>query len=65
MSKGYCWSSAEIEEAFNLFDKNGDGTISVTELHEAMKLAGHNVSEEMVKRLLKSHDLDGMTLIYG
>lgn len=62
MSKGYCWSSVEIKEAFSLFDKNGDGTISVKELHEAMKMAGHNTSEEMVESLLKSHDIDGMTL---
>ena len=61
MSERGCWSSLEIQEAFNLFDKNGDGTISVKELGEAMKLAGHSASEEMVAKLLKSHDIDGMT----
>lgn len=55
-------SYVEIQEAFNLFDKNGDGTISVKELRESMQLAGHNTAEEIVKELLKSHDKDGMFL---
>ncbi|XP_046844628.1 calmodulin-4-like [Xenia sp. Carnegie-2017] len=48
----------EVQEAFDLFDKNKDGTISVSELREAMKLAGHDVSEEVVKSLLSTHDKD-------
>ncbi|CAB4014340.1 calmodulin 1 [Paramuricea clavata] len=51
-------ASKEVQEAFDLFDKNRDGTISVKELREAMNQAGHDATEEMVKNMLKSHDKD-------
>ena len=51
--------SVEVQEAFNIFDKNLDGTISIKELREAMKQTGHDATEEMVKNMLKSHDKDG------
>ncbi|XP_028394760.1 calmodulin-beta-like [Dendronephthya gigantea] len=50
--------SKGVQDAFDLFDKNGDGTISVKELREAMQQAGHNAAEEMVEKMLKSHDKD-------
>jgi hypothetical protein len=63
-----CASPADIpdvQEAFNLFDKNGDGTISVKELREAMNAAGHDATEEMVRGLLNSHDKDGMATFFS
>ena len=55
----------QVQEAFSLFDKNGDGTISVNELREAMNMAGHNATEEFVKNLLDVHDKDGTLRILG
>ena len=55
----------DVQEAFNLFDKNGDGTISVKELREAMNAAGHDATEEMVRGLLNSHDKDGMATFFS
>ena len=33
------------------------------ELREAMNMAGHDATEEMVKDLLKCHDKDGMVAL--
>lgn len=49
----------EILEAFKLFDKNGDGQISVEELGEAMKQAGQELSEEDLKDMIKAVDRNG------
>jgi hypothetical protein len=48
-----------------LLAKIVDGTISVKELREAMKQAGHDATEEMVKNMLKSHDKDGMLAMHA
>ncbi|CAH3161278.1 unnamed protein product, partial [Porites lobata] len=49
----------EIAEAFKLFDKNGDGQISVEELGEAMKQAGQEVCEEDLQEMIKAVDRNG------
>ena len=37
---------AEIQESYKFFDKDNDGTISLEDLYEQLKLLGHNLSEE-------------------
>jgi len=49
----------EIEAAFKMFDKNGDGHISVEELGEAMKQAGQEMSEEELKDMIRAVDRNG------
>ena len=49
----------DITEAFNLFDKNGDGTISAKELGAVLKGLGITVEEAEVTDMLKNGDIDG------
>ncbi|XP_059086458.1 calmodulin-beta-like [Tigriopus californicus] len=49
----------EIREAFAIFDKNGDGTISSQELCYVMRSLGMNPSDQDLTRLMKAVDLDG------
>ena len=51
---------SEIGGAFKLFDKNGDGHITVAELGEAMKQAGQELSEDEIKDMIKAVDRSGM-----
>ncbi|KAL9702333.1 hypothetical protein quinque_005851 [Culex quinquefasciatus] len=43
----------ELREAFTLFDTNGDGTISGSELSTVLRALGKNVSDAEVEELLK------------
>ena len=54
----------EIADAFKLFDKNGDGQISIEELGEAMKQAGQEVSEAELKDMIKAVDRNGKTMVF-
>lgn len=54
------FSISEISVAFKIFDKNGDGQISVEELGEAMKQAGQTVSDEELKDMIKTVDRNGI-----
>lgn len=47
------------KEAFAMFDKNHDGTISTKELYAAMRRAGQNPREEDVQNLINEYDVDG------
>ena len=47
---------AEFKEAFSLFDKDGDGTITTTELGVVMKSLGQNPTEQELKDML--HEID-------
>ena len=48
----------QIEENFRLFDANGDGSISQTELAEALEKQGAELSETDLKRILQEVDKD-------
>ena len=48
----------ELKEAFAMFDKDEDGTISSYELKTVMKTAGLHPSDEDVDRLIKVCDAD-------
>jgi Ca2+-binding EF-hand superfamily protein len=47
------------EETFRDFDRDGDGTIDVSELHVAMRSLGHKMSDEELRVLIKEVDVDG------
>ena len=49
----------EIQETFSLFDKNGDGTISVAELGFVMHDLGHKMTEKEVQAIIDEADIDG------
>ena len=49
---------AELREAFDLFDKNGDKTISAKELRHVFKSMGQEHTEEQVRDMMNDVDQD-------
>jgi len=54
---------AELKDAFALFDKDGDGTISVGELGTVMRTMGQNPTEEELREMIAEVDTDGNSTI--
>ncbi len=54
---------AEFKEAFNLFDKNGDGSISAAELRSVMQSLGHTPTDTELKDMMHEIDTDGNGII--
>ena len=50
---------AEYKKAFNLFDKDGSGSIDSDELITVMKSLGVEATEEEVETMLETADADG------
>lgn len=50
----------EFKEAFSLFDKDGDGTISCKELGTVMRSLGQNPTEAELQDMINDVDMDGM-----
>lgn len=53
----YCVS--EFKEAFSLFDKDGDGTITTKELGTVMRSLGQNPTEAELQDMINEVDADG------
>jgi len=49
----------EMREAFNVFDKDGSGTISTSELKSVMKSLNEDLNDEQIKEMIKEADVDG------
>lgn len=54
---------AEFKEAFSLFDKDGDGTITTKELGTVMRSLGQNPTEAELQDMINEVDADGT--LYG
>ena len=52
-------TDAELRAAFNVFDKDGNGTINKEELIQVMKSIGEGFSEEEIEEMMKEADKDG------
>lgn len=50
---------AEFREAFALFDKDGDGCITTSELGTVMRSLGQDPSEEDLQDMINEVDVDG------
>merc|ERR1712153_209413 len=53
---------AEFKEAFSLFDKDGDGTITTKELGTVMRSLGQNPTEAELQDMINEVDADGIHL---
>ena len=49
----------EYREAFQMFDKNGDGCISVAELGTVMRSVGQNPNNDELQTIINDVDADG------
>lgn len=49
---------AELKEAFSLFDRDGDGTITIKELQVVMRSIGQNPTEEEIQQMINEVDSD-------
>ena len=54
-----CLFFSEFKEAFALFDKDGDGTISANELGAVLRGLGQNPTKLELDGLIQSVDSDG------
>ncbi|KAG1347705.1 neo-calmodulin [Cocos nucifera] len=50
---------SEFQEAFNLFDKDRDGCITLEELETVIKSLGQNPTEDELHEMIKEIDADG------
>jgi Ca2+-binding EF-hand superfamily protein len=57
-------SLAEFREAFRLFDKDGDGTITKEELGRVMRSLGQFARAEELRTMLQEIDIDGERQFY-
>lgn len=57
-------SSSEFKEAFSLFDKDGDGTITTKELGTVMRSLGQNPTEAELQDMINEVDADGEDSIW-
>ena len=51
--------SPEFREAFSLFDRDGDGTITTKELGTVMKSLGQNPTDQELLEMIEEVDADG------
>ena len=55
--------SLEVSSAFHSLDKNGDGTLSESELHEALARFHVPVSQLQMQRMMQHFDEDGNGMV--
>ena len=49
----------EIIDAFDIFDKNGDGVIAGKEVGPILRILGQNPTEAEINKFVSSADLEG------
>jgi calmodulin len=49
----------ELREAFKVFDKDGNGLISASELMHVMTCLGEKLTKEEVDQMIREADIDG------
>ena len=56
----FYYDCVEFKEAFSLFDKDGDGTITTKELGTVMRSLGQNPTEAELQDMINEVDADGV-----
>lgn len=56
---------SEFREAFRLFDKDGDGSITKEELGSVMRSLGQFARVEELQEMLQEIDMDGKTYLFN
>ena len=56
-------SEEEFREAFSMFDKDGKGFISISDLRQVIDLIGKKMSDEELNEMIREADTDGDGLI--
>lgn len=59
LSPALIFAPTEFKEAFSLFDKDGDGTITTKELGTVMRSLGQNPTEAELQDMINEVDADG------
>ena len=49
----------DMREAFNVFDKDGNGFISANELRQVMLSLGEKLTDQEVQEMIREADIDG------
>ncbi|KAJ6687307.1 CALCIUM-BINDING PROTEIN CML27-RELATED, partial [Salix koriyanagi] len=52
-------AASEMRDAFDLYDQNGDGMISATELHQVLNRLGMKCKVDECLQMIKNVDSDG------
>lgn len=50
----------ELHDAFNLFDRDKSGAISLSELREILRALNFNPTDTLLRQVMKEMDTDGM-----
>lgn len=58
----YVWT--EYREAFDLFDKDGDGSITTSELGVVMRSLGQEPTVKELENMIKEIDEDGIYTVF-
>ena len=58
-----CYLVTELREAFSLFDRDGDGTITTDELGVVMENLGIKTNQQDLHEMIQEVDEDGKRLI--
>lgn len=53
------YPSEELIEAFKVFDRDGGGFISATEVRHVLRNLGENLSEPEIDEIIREADVDG------
>ena len=53
-----------MKEAFQLFDKDGNGKITTKELDKVLRHMGQNPTESEVRQMIKNADKDGAYVFF-
>ena len=57
------YTEEDIIEAFRVFDKDGNGTISAAELRHVMTNLGEKLADEEVDEMIREADVNGDGII--